>query len=431
MSGLKKDVEASASTSCMDIIIVVTGSKAQEEFWQNRLSFLNELKTKVLVVYEDWPGGAGNGLGTLYGYQKAALKAQSLYAIDLLQELEKGASIAMYHTAGRGSRLSPLPQLEGGDKSAVQLPGYGYGGQPMTILEAVVKQTSIYAKSRKGRLSVFWGDQIFIPSIPVVPSLHSVEILALSLPALTEKMWIERHLQHYGVLCRTAQGAKLVEKLEFTELQSLIQSSVLGRSDYLVSLGSFSLSAPCLVALIQEFSSDLAVKRGKLDSDPHFWMALSLDKQTYVSLMQRRETSPLEAIALFDRLKRVKKNVLNFFIEAIDTGAETYWWDFGSLQSYYRTCMKLLDSSPEGEAIRSFLGQKSLLLNSHKNFSVENSVVIGVEAKELEVKNCVILHSSFDRLQASNSLLYRVHEDRPLTLLSSVKAGPLYSEKQI
>ena len=31
---------------------------------------------------------------------------------------------------------------------------------PLTILEAVIKQTGVYAPSRRGRLSVFWGDQV-------------------------------------------------------------------------------------------------------------------------------------------------------------------------------------------------------------------------------------------------------------------------------
>ena len=35
---------------------------------------------------------------------------------------------------------------------------------PLTILESVVKSTGIYASSRKGRLSVFWGDQVFVPT---------------------------------------------------------------------------------------------------------------------------------------------------------------------------------------------------------------------------------------------------------------------------
>ena len=66
----------------MDIIIVSTTSADLEDFWQQRLEsaagVIVKESTKVLVVFEDWPGGAGNGLGTLYAVQKAANKAKNL-----------------------------------------------------------------------------------------------------------------------------------------------------------------------------------------------------------------------------------------------------------------------------------------------------------------------------------------------------------------
>ena len=30
----------------------------------------------MVAVHEDWPGGAGNGLGTLYAFQKAVAKVR-------------------------------------------------------------------------------------------------------------------------------------------------------------------------------------------------------------------------------------------------------------------------------------------------------------------------------------------------------------------
>jgi len=45
------------------------------------------------------------------------------------------------------------------------------------------------------------------------------------------------------------------------------------------SLGSFSLSAPLLMALMEEFAAELRAKSACLDSDPHFWMPLSLKKE--------------------------------------------------------------------------------------------------------------------------------------------------------
>ena len=43
------------------------------------------------------------------------------------------------------------------------------------------------------------------------------------------------------------------------------------------SLGSFSLTAALLSALLNEFSSELDTKKGQLDSDPHWWMPMTCD----------------------------------------------------------------------------------------------------------------------------------------------------------
>ena len=65
-----------------------------------------------------------------------------------------------FHTAGKGTRLAPLPGSENNNKPGVKLPVTVAEGQPVSILESVIQQTGIYAASRKGRLSVFWGDQV-------------------------------------------------------------------------------------------------------------------------------------------------------------------------------------------------------------------------------------------------------------------------------
>ncbi len=126
----------------------------------------------MLAVHEDWPGGAGNALGTLYAFQNAARDAAERHGgVDISAQLRDGSvSIGLYHTAGKGTRLAPLPGAENNNKPGVKLPAtVRVAGQavPMTILEAVIRQTGCYARSRPGRLSVFWGDQIFVPTVPV------------------------------------------------------------------------------------------------------------------------------------------------------------------------------------------------------------------------------------------------------------------------
>lgn len=66
--------------------------------------------------------------------------------------------------------MAPLPGAENNNKPGVKLPAtvkIGDKNLSITILESVIKQTGCYAKSRMGRLSVFWGDQVFIPTVPV------------------------------------------------------------------------------------------------------------------------------------------------------------------------------------------------------------------------------------------------------------------------
>ena len=124
-------------------------------------------QTHVLTVTEDWVGGAGNALGTLYAFLKANKKMEEKFKCSLFDRLDKGDSIALYHTAGKGTRLAPLTACEYNSKSRIKLIGQlmeKATSTPITLLEAILKQTSIFAPKRKGRLSVFWGDQLFIPS---------------------------------------------------------------------------------------------------------------------------------------------------------------------------------------------------------------------------------------------------------------------------
>jgi hypothetical protein len=109
-----------------DVTIICTTDDFQAEYWMKRLgdgickddSSTNKM---VLACSEDWgPGGAGNGLGTLYAYQKACLLAKKKYNVDLADMLDKKqVSAALFHTAGKGTRMAPLPASENNNKPGV------------------------------------------------------------------------------------------------------------------------------------------------------------------------------------------------------------------------------------------------------------------------------------------------------------------------
>ncbi len=114
-----------------DVTIICTTDDHQAEYWMERLSQGVCRKTTsadssifplVLAVSEDWndTGGAGNGLGTLYAWTKATKLAKSRHGIDLDQLLQdEQVSAALYHTAGKGTRLAPLPASENNNKPGV------------------------------------------------------------------------------------------------------------------------------------------------------------------------------------------------------------------------------------------------------------------------------------------------------------------------
>ena len=152
----------------------------------------------MICVEEDWEGGAGQLLGTLYAFSKANK------IMDLEALLKKGGSVAIYHTAGYGKRMAPLCGTEGNNKPAIKLPRplkMKEGNTLLTLLEAVVYSTQMFAKSRERRISVFWGDQVIIPSRSVkIETKLPVEIFGIKKEfSLYPSEW-KKNWQKYGIL---------------------------------------------------------------------------------------------------------------------------------------------------------------------------------------------------------------------------------------
>ncbi len=416
-----------------DVIIVSTNHSSQEEYWQKRLRSLRGVicksDTVILAITEDWEGGAGNGLGTLYAYQKTQEKAKYKYHIDLSEIQKKGGAVALYHTAGYGKRLFPLTASEYNNKSAIKLPGFTEQ-HPLSILEAVILQTNtLFSKNKEGRLSVFWGDQLFVPSknFNYFPN-HHIDLLCKAIPTPSREEWKELQLSNYGILTTDQSGTRLFEKIPFDIFRKYTTTNTIN-----TSFGSFSLSAQMTFALLREFQEELKSKNDKLDSDPHFWMPLTLDEEIYCRLVP-------EGHRHYKRMQRFKEKFTNLhptssLFGALDIGNPGYWWDFGSIQSYYANLLKLASPCSEGQMMRLFFqvdaknsdassncvisDNQSCLLNCKiEGGTVHNSVLIGVTAKSVDVKDSVIINSSFNNLKADKALLYQVEED------ASIKFAP-------
>lgn len=444
---LQRIVEAPDQGVGMDVIIVSTTSKDQEDFWQERLTAglgqIGKQDAVVVAVNEDWPGGAGNGLGTLYAVQKAAAKAKDLLGVDLLQTLNDGAAVGLYHTAGKGTRLAPLPGSESNNKPAVKLPGLiEINGEQvaMTILEGVIRQTAIYAASRRGRISVFWGDQIFIPSADACyDTTHHVDILARLAPMPDAETWATEGLHKYGLIAVGADGdASQVEKITHATAVQLIDDGVIQVAGGIgVSLGSFSISAAMTTALLEEFAPELQAKTEKFDTDPHFWMPMTLDEKTYVEIMGGKEVPVADAKAHYNRIQDFLARFRDANADArifgcVDIGADSYWWDYGQLRYYMAENLKLTEAGEESDAMRRFFGigdhrihsklgpgldvdDDSILLNCNiREGTIRESVLIGVNAEGLNLNNSVLVNVAVPHVRGENVLLYNVGAVEPL-----------------
>ncbi len=430
---------AAGTNAGMDIIIVSTTSAQQEAYWQKRLEATRgqvaNRDAVIVAVHEDWPGGAGNGLGTLYALKKASEKAQRKFNFGLNEALNWGKSVAVYHTAGKGTRLAPLPGSENNNKAAVKLPQLlDVAGvrRPVTLLESVIRQTAIYAPSRKGRVSVFWGDQIFVPSQPAAyDATHHADILCRLAPLPTAREWESRQLNAYGLIAVDENGdAAQVEKINYTTLEDLIAKKTISASGGIgISLGSFSISAELKSMLVQEFSRELASRQGKFDADPHFWMPVTLDEGTYITMMTAKGETKSQASEHYARMQKFKSLFAmccptSRLFGAVDIGATAYWWDYGLVHRYMDNCRKLTGDGAESDAMRQFfgLGKRRAAFTAGENLvvdnrsvvvdaaigagSITNSVVIGVQADRADVDNAVLIDVTAPSIRADGALLY-------------------------
>jgi hypothetical protein len=455
-AALEEAVQAMQQGALFDVTIVCTTDDHQAAYWMAQLSqgvcksnsSSSSPYPMVLAVAEDWegPSGAGNGLGTLYAYQKAVALAQSKHGVDLAAALDRNEiSVALYHTAGKGTRMAPLPASENNNKPGVTLPfGLKVGDnayQSVTVLESVVRQTGIYARSRRGRLSVFWGDQVFLPSAAFhyKPS-HHVDILCTLLgeTAPTAEEWTAQGLDKYGVIAclETADGK--IEAAQVEKVSHAVATQMLGALGGTLqqvgpSLGSFSVSAAMLQALCTEFGTELATKTAKLDTDPHFWMPLTLSQTDYVTLMKSKGVEEEVSILHHKRMTAMKASFdlgdLGLF-GAVDVGKDACWWDYGLLKLYSKNSLLLLEDSLSADLLRQFLGLTTHVVESTledgvtvdetsyayntqvKMGSIRKSILAGVRALELQADGAILVNCVAKKIVAGpGAILYNILDD--------------------
>jgi hypothetical protein len=320
----------------------------------------------------------------------------------------------------------------------------------ITVLEAVVRQTGIYASSRKGRLSVFWGDQVFLPpgvENYVYKPTHHVDIMCTLLgdTAPTAQEWMDQGLDKYGVIAvlkedgsgKVAEAAQVEKVSHETATQMLKELGTIAQVG--PSLGSFSVSAAILEGLCEEYSTELTEKTAKLDTDPHFWMPLTLPEASYTKLMSQKGVSEADSKDHYARMKAFSETFkqandsLGLF-GAIDVGKDACWWDYGQLKLYSTNSLLLLDElNPECKLLRKFLDitegpRNGVFAPSNIQYrhsyafdcnlatgSVTDSVLSRVTAREINADGAIIVNCVAPKITAGKgAILYNLIGDKEI-----------------
>jgi len=419
------------------VTIVCCSDEHQAAFWQQRLESAKgkviPAASAVVAVDEDWDGGAGNFLGTLYAWRKACAKHKDLTGKDLAAELEAGASVALFHTAGKGTRLAPLPGAENNNKPGVKLPAPG----APSILECVIRQTGAYASSRKKRLSVYWGDQVFVPSVACeYEARYHADIICALGPMPSAEEWTSRGLDKYGLIAARGDDSVALQLEKVTHEKAASELSTIEGADRVgTSLGSFSLSAAFLSALDAGFAAELDAKKGKMDTDPHVWMAMTLGREDYTRLMLEKSLfDEAGAQAHHDRVSAVvsafdvSKDGLKGMFGSVNCGPDFSWWDYGQVKLYARNSLLLTEESEDARLARGFFGipDGGRVLDSSmgscevdavsvvsactlSSGSVASSALTRVAAGELRADGAVLVNVAARRIVAAKgSLAYNI-----------------------
>ncbi len=394
-------------------VIIVVASSGNKEYWERRLkASRNEIlgpKTKIVVVEEDWPGGAGQLLGTLYAFQKTDKE------IFLKLLLEQKGTVAIYHAAGHGKRMAPLCGTEVNNKPGIKLPRVIKVEDkevPLTVLEAAIFSTQIFAKGREERICVFWGDQVFISSQRVKRETRlPVEIFGIKKRFLLSKKDWQKNWQSYGVLIPTKKRRTLLrEKVSWGKLQKLLERGYLkedkeGKITLIKSLGCFSISLPFLESLLEEFLKEIEGKRRNLSTDFHLWIPLTSKKKEY-------QTDGGGGI-YWERIKKIRKSFLQKIgkkriIGEKNLGERTIWWDYGHLKIYYLNLLKLIKKTAEGETAREFFDVEKYLIKrkiTNKKLRIKNSILINSEIDRGEIENVILVDSKIHRAKIKNGVI--------------------------
>ncbi|MHC1599931.1 MAG: type I phosphomannose isomerase catalytic subunit [Candidatus Methanospirareceae archaeon] len=354
----------------------------------------------VPVSESAWNGAAGNGLGTLFAIENAS----KAIGEDLVEEVKRGKSVLIVHTAGEGTRNILTRTAK--NKAFIEVPN-------LSILEGVIKQFQDFAIP--SCILITWGDQFLLfgdSAEDIRTCAQKTHVMLFGLKTeLTEAI-----ARTYGIqIVRCAEG-KGCELLDFEDTRSYEVAKMLVQKwngEVMVNMGIFAMSGVVTDCMLDAFSTELATRTGKFNSDELWQTWISAEYEASEWLRERADR-------IKNELNRVDSRTL---IKSYPLSDRTAWLDFGTNESYYESVMKLLGEDDVGRRLREFLGlsvnadsvkRGCDVLSSvyeHAEFeegAVKNSVIANSTAKYAQLERACVINSTLNRIRGKRCVVYNV-----------------------
>jgi len=386
------------------VVVVVSDDPAVRELELCSLKKSVLLDSIFVPVSESgWNGAAGNGLGTLFAIENASKAIER----DLVEEVKRGKSVLIVHTAGEGTRNILTRTCK--NKAFVEVP-------KITILEGVIKQFQDFAVPF--RIMVTWGDQFLLFEDSAEEISKCAQNTHVMLFGLKTKL-TEEVASKYGIqIVRRTEGEGC-ELLDFDDTRNyeLVKRKLQrqGESEVMVNMGMFAMSGVMAECMLNAFSDELEAKKGKFNSDELWQLEIS----------QEPELGAEADYWLNERANRIRNEIFRAeplaVIKSFPLSDKTAWRDFGTNESYYEGVMRILDEGDVGRRLREFLGVEissvkngcevldSVYEDSHfEKGQVKSSVISNSTANHAQLEQACVINSKLNRIRGKNCVVYNV-----------------------
>jgi len=392
-----------------DYVVVVVGEDSEVKNLERSSLRGDVLLNSIFVPVSEqaWSGAAGNGLGTLFAIENAC----NATGKDIVEEVKRGKSVLIVHTAGKGTRNILTRTCK--NKAYIEVLN-------ISLLEGVIKQFQEFAIPY--RILVTWGDQFLL----FTDNPEAIRKCAQSTHAMLfglKTTLTEEVASKYGiqiVQCMAEEGCELLD-FDDTRSYEAVKKKVQKHegSRVMVNIGMFTMSGALAECMLEAFNDNLKIRKGKFNSDELWQLWISPDScadywHRKHADMIRREVLCTEPLAL---------------IKSFPLSDKTIWRDFGTNASYYETMMKILAEDEVGQRLREFLGVNVTSVTNgcevldsvyvDAEFAeglVKNSVVSNSSAKSAQLEQACVINSRLNRIRGKNCVVYNVVDHGSLEL---------------